>query len=139
MARKRKKNQVRPYGPGKFDTMLDAAVYQLSLDGADEEVGDVSEVGLWVGLMRNGEIMAQELELSSELDTTRDERTYLQTEGRAGVIITENDQGFVAVDYFKNKKDLEDEWKAIVEDLSRREENPRSNPATAAAKRRCMR
>jgi hypothetical protein len=139
MARKRKKNQVRPYGPGKFDTMLDAAVYQLSLDGADEEAGDVSEVGFWSGLMYNGEIMSQELEISKETNTTREERAYLAKEGQAGVILTENDQGFVNVSYFKNKKDLKDAWEAIVEDLSVPEENPCQNPDTAAAKRRAMR
>jgi hypothetical protein len=130
---------ARPYGPGKFDTMLDAAVYQLSLDESDEEAGSVSEVGMWAGLMYNGEILSQGLELAKDLDTTREERAYLAKEGQAGVILTENDQGFVNVSYFKKKKDLEDEWKAIVEDLAVYEENPRQNPATAAAKRRCMR
>jgi hypothetical protein len=38
---------IRPYGPGKFDTMLDAYVYDVSLDGGcDDEVGSVEENGM---------------------------------------------------------------------------------------------
>lgn len=143
MGRKRKKNQVRPYGPGKFDTMLDAAVYELSLDGgADEEVGSSSEApGLWAGLMRNGEIMAQRLEIEKDIDSTRAERDYLAKEGKAGVIMTENTQGFVSIEYYNNRKQLEKDWDELVEELSIDDEefNPRRNPDTAAAKRRCMR
>jgi len=40
---------IRPYGPGKFDTVLDAYVYELSLAGCDDEMG---EDGRWYGLLK---------------------------------------------------------------------------------------
>jgi hypothetical protein len=45
---------IRPYGPGKFSTVLDSYVYQVTLDGAcDEETGNTNG-GSWYGLMRHG-------------------------------------------------------------------------------------
>jgi hypothetical protein len=145
MAKKKKRaNQaggskhLRPYGPGKFDTMLDVAVYKLSLDGADEEAGDVS-VGEYAALMRDGEAMSDAIGDDPDADVTMDELAYLHVEGRAGVILTENSQGFVGVHYFRKKEDLEDVWNEIANTLSEPENNPKSNPDRAAAKRRCMR
>jgi hypothetical protein len=34
---------IRPYGPGKFGTIVDSYVYELSLNGPDDECGDVDD------------------------------------------------------------------------------------------------
>ena len=35
---------IRPYGPGKFSTILDSYVYQVSLEGGcDDEIGSVDQ------------------------------------------------------------------------------------------------
>ena len=52
-------NGIRSYGPGKFSTVLDSYVYELSLDGGpDEEAGSVDEGG-WYGFMNVGEGFAE--------------------------------------------------------------------------------
>lgn len=45
---------IRSYGPGKFDTILDAYVYDVSLNGADDECGESDSFG-WFGMMKNGQ------------------------------------------------------------------------------------
>jgi len=47
-------NDIRPYGPGKFNTILDSYVYSVSLDGGCDEEESNSDAGIWYGLMRNG-------------------------------------------------------------------------------------
>lgn len=43
MMTEQKTDGIRPYGPGKFDTILDAYVYSVSCDGGcDDECGDSS-------------------------------------------------------------------------------------------------
>jgi hypothetical protein len=37
--------QYQKYGPGKFDSSLDEWVYERSLEGADEELGDADTFG----------------------------------------------------------------------------------------------
>jgi hypothetical protein len=39
---------IRPYGPGKFEAVMDAAVWTMALDGCDAECGD-SSIGVWYG------------------------------------------------------------------------------------------
>jgi hypothetical protein len=108
---------IRSYGPGKFDTIVDSYVYSVSLDGgADEELGDVSETGRWYGLMRGqGLLEAVEKQAAEEKDQlTQDEKDLFKEEG--GVILSEDDQGFVTVDYFDTKEALEQKWTEIEND-----------------------
>ena len=45
-----KETGIRPYGLGKFSTILDSYVYQFSLDSTDDECGDADTTG-WYGLL----------------------------------------------------------------------------------------
>ena len=46
---------IRPYGPGKFNTMLDAYVYAVSMDGGcDDEHTNDDLSGHWYGMMKDG-------------------------------------------------------------------------------------
>lgn len=111
---------LRPYPyPGKFEggLVIDEYVYSLSVGGSvDEEAGDISEYGLWAGLMYGSlldEHSADEFKLSN------DEREFLKT--RAGAIITEDDLGFVTVKYFEGPTELEEAWEELFSSLGQEE------------------
>lgn len=102
---------IRPYGPGKFNTILDAYVYSVSLDGGcDSEAGDVSEYGEWYGLMRNGRTIFRDNDPFLE-PLNDEEREHLTSS--AGVIIREDSQGFVFVNYFDSEENLDKKWAEI--------------------------
>lgn len=101
-------------GPGKFDSDLDAALYELTLDGgADEEVGDAQDFG-WYGLLdADGESLIDDLRgMGAELD----EDDYQFLKKQAGVILFENSQGFVEGTYFQKEEDLKKAWEELQQE-----------------------
>jgi hypothetical protein len=109
-------NGIRSYGPGKFNTMLDAYVYAVSLDGGcDAEEGDTNEYGRWYGLMRHGRTIFRDHDPMLE---SLNEAEQEQLTGCAGVIITEDAQGFVYVKYFDTNAQLNAEWREIEAEFS---------------------
>ncbi len=107
-------NVIRPYGLGKFDTILDEYVYQVSLDGGpDEECGDSSSGAGWYGLMRDGKTIFRDNDPFLE---TLNEAEHSLLESSAGVILFEDTQGFVSVDYFEDAAELERIWAEIMAD-----------------------
>ena len=99
---------LRKYGPGKFDTILDEQVYQLSLDGVDDETGSVQEYG-WYGKLDGP------LTISDPTDPlTEDEQAYLAEQG-GGAILSEDSQGFVTIEYFASADELETRWERIAD------------------------
>jgi len=109
-------NEIRPYGPGKFSTILDAYVYSVSLEGScDAEAGDVQENGHWYGLMRHGHTIWSDADQDREaLNET--EQEYLRA--CAGAILAEDSQGFVYVTYFDAMEALDAAWEAIEAEIS---------------------
>ena len=106
-------NEIRPYGPGKFSTILDSYVYSVSLDGGcDAECGSVSESGYWYGMMRHGHTIFRDHDPMRE---SLNEAEQEQLTSCAGVIITEDSQGFVYVEYFDKMDELDAKWAAIEE------------------------
>lgn len=85
-------NSYQMYGYGKFDDSQDEMAYNAGLDGCDSETGDVSEYGVWYGLLRD-------------------------FDGFAGVIISEDSQGFVSCAYYENSDDLSQDWQEIEEEV----------------------
>lgn len=104
---------IRPYGPGKFDTLLDAYLYNVSLDGCDEEIGDATETG-WYGMMRG----------PFEYDPEYGELNGAEREclGLAGVILCEGSTGFVTVDYYETEKELKQAWGLVLMSFEEEEE-----------------
>lgn len=96
---------IRSYGPGKFDTILDSMVYDSSLDGCDEELGDSETFG-WYGLIR-GQVVADE----TKAELTTEERALVFAS--VGAIVDSNSQGFVGVQYFESDAELEAAWAAL--------------------------
>jgi hypothetical protein len=119
---KPEETEIRPYGPGKFSTMLDSYVYSVSLDGGcDEESGDVSESGEWFGIMRNGRTIFRDHDPMLETLNTAEQDKLTSA---AGVILREDSQGFVSVDYYQTADSLELAWSQIVDHLS---DDPQNN------------
>ena len=108
-------DQIRPYGPGKFSTILDSYVYSVSLDGgADEECGSV-DGGTWYGLMRNGRTIFRD---HDPLLESLNEAEQEQLTASAGVIVSEDSQGFVSVEYFETEKDLDAAWAEVEAEVA---------------------
>lgn len=109
-------DEIRSYGPGKFSTIVDAYVYDVSLNGGcDEETGDVSTIGRWYGLMRNGRTIFKDHDPMLETLNEAERDLILNS---AGVIISEDDQGFVDVDYISSDEELNEKWSAIETECS---------------------
>ena len=105
---------IRSYGHGKFDTILDEYVYQVSLNGGcDEESGSVDETGRWYGLMRNGRTIFRDHDPMLE---TLNAVEQDQLTSCAGVILSEDSQGFVDVAYYDTKEELDRVWAQVLED-----------------------
>ena len=113
-------DNIRSYGPGKFSTILDSYVYQVSLDGGcDDEIGSVDEGG-WFGLMRNGHTIFKD---HDPLLETLNEAEREKLTSSAGVILSEDSNGFVFVTYFDSEEQLDKEWSAIVDELASEDED----------------
>ena len=111
---------IRPYGPGKFNTILDAYVHSVSMDGCCAECGSVSETGRWYGLMA-GPILRDRNDADQEPLLNSAERAELAS--CAGVILTESDQGFVDVEYYETETELHTAWDEIeIADTEQRDE-----------------
>jgi hypothetical protein len=99
--------------------MLDAYVYEVSLDGTDEECGDALTIG-WYGLI-NGPIPYD----PATANLTIEEAEELSK--AVGAIIHEDTQGFVTVTYYNGslgyeKSDLAMHWLAITDEINAIEE-----------------
>jgi hypothetical protein len=102
---------IHAYGPGKFNTILDAYVYAVSLDGGcDDDTGDVSESGRWYELMRGGRSIFRDHD--PMLETLNEAEQEMLTSS-AGVILSEDSQGLVSVDYYDTPEELEAAWAAL--------------------------
>lgn len=111
--------ELRLYGrPGKYQGELHITQYMhdLTMDGADEEVGDVSESGVWYGLLRGklDEDVARAAHEKGER-LTSGEKKFLKKQ--VGAIVSENVIGFVHVDYYTNKMKLERHWRGIEKEM----------------------
>lgn len=106
-------NEIRPYGPGKFNTILDQYVYTVSLDGGCDEEETYGDS--WYGIMRNGRTIFRDHDpLLETLNAAEQEQLTSST----GVIIYQDSQGFVYVDYYASKEALESAWAKIQEECA---------------------
>lgn len=102
---------IRSCGPGKFDTILDSYVYELFNEGmGSEECGDVQTTG-WYGTIHLGPDALREIErvAADDGDTLTDEERDLILDSGAA-IISEDNQGFVGVDYYDDDPEGEEQF-----------------------------
>ena len=115
-------SDLRPYGPGKFDTRLDAYIYDLSMNGCDDETGETETTG-WYGLLRGLAVDGGMADVSPAADLTRGERAYLRKH-KAGAILSADAQGFVSVAYFASTRAMEKAWRACLAATEQASEAP---------------
>lgn len=105
----------RSYGPGKFSTILDSYVYELTLDGGADEEESYPEGGGWYGLVRvDSATRRRVVEIAREHgdDLTPEEEEEL---GRAqAVILFERSDGLVESEWFTSARKAEKAWREIV-------------------------
>lgn len=125
--------QVRK-NPGRFSSKLDEWVYILSLDGPDEELGDVGGFGYYA-LLEN--IEAEDVLRAAESvgDDEQDVRKFylhelkdvaggrLRDAGDFAAIVHVDNDGFVYVDYCRVGRDVRDTWQAIERDYEEYEQS----------------
>lgn len=115
---------LRRYGAGKFNTMLDAYVYELSLAGCDDQTGDVESTG-WYGLLRGFDVDGAFSDVAGTAQLTADEVRYLR-QHRAGAIVSADSQGFVHVEYFTSTRALDTAWQECLDITSTADESDES-------------
>jgi len=105
---------IRSYGPGKFNTLLDSYLYELSLDGVDEELGDAQDFG-WYGTLLFGSRVSQEVRriAAEHRDRLSDEEVQALKDS-VGVMLFEDSNGFVTVVYFRKDSDLDAAWQDVM-------------------------
>ena len=111
--------KLRAAERGKYEGGYLIDQYVATVDVTDE-TGDVGELGAWYGLQVGGGdlydavIEAARDDMRQEL--TKDEKQFLAH--IAGAIVEENDQGFVTVEYYEKKKELDEAWDELSEQVS---------------------
>lgn len=108
-------SDLTPYGPGKYDYLIDSIAHSASLDGCDDECGDVATTD-WFGILRGplkfgppfADVCPEDARKLSLAD-----RTFLRNH-KAGCILRETDQGFVHVTWYSDA-DLRDEAWAVIQ------------------------
>jgi hypothetical protein len=113
---------IRSYPhPGKYQggLIIDEVAHLITMDGADDECGDVSEQGEWYGLLYGPIIDPARGDVQEVagygVDLNSSEATFLAE--TAGCIVREDDQGFVSVEWYETPGDLDGAWIAIVAEM----------------------
>lgn len=104
-------DEVRTLGPGKFSTVPDEYVWQVSLDsgGCDEELSMGEGMG-WAGLFRNGRTVFKDHDPGLE-ELNEAERALIQ--GAAIIILREDEQGFASVSYYEDEEEGVEAWEEV--------------------------
>lgn len=111
--------------PGKFSSPLDEYVYQLSLDGGNEELGDVQGFGYYARLdsITFEDVVRAATDVGEDEHSARKawEREFKGTQLRfkdfiPAAILHEDSQGFVGVTYFTSDRDADKAWDKLVEE-----------------------
>jgi hypothetical protein len=114
-ANPKKSGGKKSVNPGKFDSTMDALIYDLSTEGVDEECGDSSEGPAWYGLMRGislADLVRAAKQSNEDFEkVAEDEEDYiLDVVQSSGVIVSEDSQGFVGVSVYETDEELTAAW-----------------------------
>jgi hypothetical protein len=115
---------IRSYGPGKFNTILDGFVYELALDGVDQEIS-LGEGQGWYGFLEFDEKTAKQITELMAAQQEPDEPTKEEQElltFTSAVILYERSDGIVEVQWFDNPNEAEEEWGDIEKQFGEEEE-----------------
>lgn len=109
---------IRPYGPGKFNTIIDGYAFELTGDGVDEEAS-YPDGGGWWGLVRIDHSFrgaVRDVAEEKDDDLTSAELAMLDT--AVAVIFHERSDGIVESDWYDNIEDANEQWTAIEEEAN---------------------
>lgn len=109
---------IRLYGPGKFNTILDGYAYDVTLDGADEEVS-LGEGNGWYGLLRLDPKTCERVHQAAhyEQDDLTEEESDLLDDSKA-IIFFERSDGIVGADWFDDMEKAVAAWDEIETEFS---------------------
>jgi hypothetical protein len=114
---------IRSYGPGKFIKLIDSYAYEVTLDGADEELS-LGEGEGWYGLLqldpKTRERVHQQAHYEEE-DLTEEESDLL--DDSAAVIFFERSDGIVEADWFDDMGKAKMAWDEIEAEFEEDEED----------------
>lgn len=123
---------LRPYGPGKYDFIVDAI---LDVVYFTEDCGSIDS-GSHIYKLIDSALDPDEIreaELLTGISLTDDERAFLT--GLSGVIIVTDTYGFVTVEHFLDADALQKAWKHVTENdvllddrMSERDDSPDDPP-----------
>jgi hypothetical protein len=116
---------IRSYGPGKFSTILDGFVYELALDGVDDEIS-LGEGQGWYGFLEFDEKTAKQVRKLMATQHEPDEPTEeeeKQLTFASAVILYERSDGIVETQWFDNPEEATEEWKDIVKEFEGEEDD----------------
>jgi hypothetical protein len=100
--------------PGKFSDPLGEVLHQLTMDGPDEELGDVQDFG-WYGLLAN--VTREELErVSEEIGAGLDFDEAGLDDGPFHFIVSEDNQGFFDYSSFDTEQEANNRWSEIQDE-----------------------
>jgi len=111
---------IRPYGPGKFSTILDSYAYEMIPDygGADEEASfDDGRLYSLIRLDKNARELIREVAEDNGDSLTDDEDEFL--EESVAVILFERSDGTVEASWFSDMEKADEEWGVVEEDATR--------------------
>jgi hypothetical protein len=109
---------IRPYGPGKFNTLLDKYLYELTLEGGADQEASYPEGGGWYGYV---DIAPNTIDLIREIaeadgdQLTRDEEKLIGDS--TAVILFERSDGIVESDWYDRLTDAEEAWDQIEREV----------------------
>jgi hypothetical protein len=111
---RRNVGEIRRYGPGKFNYIVDQHIYEMGLNqGADEELS-FEHAGWWFAFFtvdpRTREWI-RELALEAGDKLTEEENSMIDE--TVAIILFERSDGIVEVDWYDKKADADKAWRAI--------------------------
>jgi len=109
---------IRSYGPGKFDHIIDGYAYAVTNDGGANEDASYPDGGGWYGLLLldgNTRDAIRKVAEQAEDELTEEEEELI--DGTEAVILCERSDGIVEVDWYDDRKDALEEWKAIAAEV----------------------
>lgn len=109
-------DEIRAYGPGKFNTVLDSAVWNLAQDGVDEELADQGYG--WRGkIVIDNDTLGSDVTINVQdpkLNPAEIEFLNLQV----GAILSETTDGHVDIEYFEDPEALQTRWAEIESEFA---------------------
>jgi len=112
----------------KFDHWMDQFAWQLSMDGATEELGDSETFGYYVLLTwGDPDHMVEDFNrVAADINAeplTPEEIEEIKSYNYKAVILMENSQGFVFSDWFEDEATATEAWQAIADEWEKYHED----------------